>query len=298
MISQEVLAEPGECKWSQGCLLKAASIKLSWLTLTDEAPVLPENQGITSTSRAALNWKVVHRDLEEEDFLVVVSQTCDIHRIAKKEPYVEAIRAFWTDDKSLINEAKTNSIRHFPLQFRNTNGQQFALIADATLRVQIDKDTLLSLEPIICFQEGDRTTPLYFRQWLMERYGRQAVPDEFVNAVQKPVVKAVRKLKPTNELFRILEGIWKIQYFVRGDERPYQVDMLFVRTDREDILPVEAEGRARLADWISTILSNNGEAELVYWESPDTKSISLYDFLHSYELPLDSYTLSGEYEDS
>jgi hypothetical protein len=298
MTSQEILQESDRHKWSQGCLLKATSIKLPWLAIINDVVISPENQGTTNSAKSNLSWKVEHKTLDDEDFLVIVSQTCDIRRLANKEPYVEAIRAFWTDDKSLINEAKTNSIRHFPLQFREVDGKQLALIADATLRVQIDKDSLFSLEPITCFKEDDRTTLLYFQRWLADRYGRQAVPNEFVNAIQKPIVKAVRKLKSTNELFRIFEGIWKIQYFVRDNERPYQVDMLFIRTDRKDISPIEAEDRAKLADWISTVLSNFGEAELVYWESPDTKNISLYDFLHSYELPLDSYTLSGEYEDS
>src|SRR6266487_2913324 len=221
MTSQEILQESDRHKWSQGCLLKATSIKLPWLAIINDVVISPENQGTTNSAKSNLSWKVEHKTLDDEDFLVIVSQTCDIRRLANKEPYVEAIRAFWTDDKSLINEAKTNSIRHFPLQFREVDGKQLALIADATLRVQIDKDSLFSLEPITCFKEDDRTTPLYFQRWLADRYGRQAVPNEFVNAIQKPIVKAVRKLKSTNELFRIFEGIWKIQFFVRDNERPY-----------------------------------------------------------------------------
>jgi hypothetical protein len=299
MFRQEVVAESNEHKWSQGCLLKAPSVKLPWLTLANNVivPSQTREEPIIISS-SPLSWRIEHRTLDEEDFLVVVSQTCDVRRLANKEPYIEAIRAFWTDDKSLINEAKTNSIRHFALQFRDIDKKQVALIADATIRVQIEKDSLITLEPIICFREDDKATPLLFRQWLAERYGRQAVPDEFVNAVQKPIVKAVKKLKLTDNLFRIFGGFWKIQYFIRNDERPYQVEMLFIEAERKDMSPLEAEDRAKLADWISIVLGNNGGAELVYWEALDTRNIRLYDFLHSYELPLDSYTLSGEYEDS
>ncbi len=298
MFRQDVVAEPNQHKWSQGCLLKATSVKLSWLTLTNNVAGSSENQGALITSNSQLSWKIEHRTLDDEDFLVIVSQTCDIRRLAIKEPYIEAIRAFWTDDKSLINEAKTNSIRHFPLQFRNVDKKQVALIADATIRVQIEKGSLLSLEPITCFREDDRATPLLFRRWLAERYGRQAVPDEFVNAIQKPIVKAVKRLKSTDNLFRIFGSIWRIQYLIRNDERPYLVEMLFIESERKDISPTEVEDRAKLADWISTVLNNDGAAELVYWESLDTKNTNLYNFLHSYELPLDSYTLSGEYKDS
>jgi|SRR5450755_2342865 hypothetical protein len=298
MVTREVTLESNQHKWSQGCLLKATSIKLSWLALTNDETTPLENNDPTGITSSHLNWRVEHKTLEDDDLLVVVSQTCDIRRLASKEPYVEAIRAFWTEDKGLINEAKTNSIRHFPLQFSNIDGKQSALIADATVHIQIEKNALLSLEPIICFKEIDRATPLLFRRWLTERYGRQAIPDEIVEAVQKPIVKAVRKLNPTNDLFHIFEGIWKIQYFIRNNESPYQVEMLFIRTEREDVSPVEEEDAAKLADWISTILRKNNEAELIYWEPINTKSINLYDFLHSYELPLDSYTLSGEYEDS
>lgn len=298
MLRQEVVPEPNQRKWSQGCLLKATSVTFSWLALTNNESDPFENNDATAASSYRLNWKVEHKTLEDDDLLVVVSQTCDIRRLASKEPYVEAIRAFWTEDKGLINEAKTNSVRHFPLQYTDIDGKQTALIADATIHFQIEKDALLSLEPIICFKEGDSVTPLLFRRWLAERYGRQVVPDEIVNAIQKPLVKAVRKLKQTDDLFHIFEGIWKIQYFIRNNESPYQVEMLFIRTERDDVSPVEEEDAARLADWINTVLSRNGESEVVYWESLDTKSINLYDFLHSYELPLDSYTLSGEYEDS
>src|ERR1700687_486064 len=100
MFRQEVVAEPNQHKWSQGCLLKATSVKLSWLTLTNNVAVPPENQGTLITSNSQLSWKIEHRTLENKDFLVVVSQTCDMRRLASKEPYVEAIRAFWTDDKS------------------------------------------------------------------------------------------------------------------------------------------------------------------------------------------------------
>src|SRR5260370_17306088 len=171
MFRQEVIAELDQHIWSQGCLLKAASIKLSWLTLTNDETASP-NRDTTSTS-SPLNWHVEHEPLDDNEFLVVVSHVCDIYRLSSKEPYIEAIRAFWTDDKGIINEAKTNSNRHFPLQFKNSDGREFALIADAIKRVQIKKDDLLPLVPITCFEENDHATPFYFRQCLPNRYDRQ-----------------------------------------------------------------------------------------------------------------------------
>ena len=74
--------------------------------------------------------------------------------------------------------------------------------------------------------------------------------------------------------------------------------MIFIQNERNDVSGQEFENVATLADWINSILSEHGHAELVYWKLSDTKNIYLHDFLHSYELPLDSYTLSGEYGDS
>src|ERR1022692_4244419 len=112
MVKPEVIPESNQRKWSQGCLLKATFIKSSWLVLTNNETVPLEKNDATGISNSRLNWQIEHKTLEDNDLLVVISQTCDIRRLSSKEPYVETIRAFWTEDKCLINEAKTNSVRH------------------------------------------------------------------------------------------------------------------------------------------------------------------------------------------
>lgn len=49
---------------------------------------------------------------------------------------------------------------------------------------------------------------------------RPPLPDALVAAVQRPIVDAVRKLRPTDERRRILEGIREILFVVHDDGPP------------------------------------------------------------------------------
>jgi len=133
-----------------------------------------------------------------------------------------------------------------------------ALIADATVRIQIEKAALLSVAPLVSFKQSDTITPRRFRQWLAKRYDRQALPDVLVNAVQKPIVKAVDKLHEMDDRHRILDGISEILFLLRGDSTPYQIDILFIRDERSDAPLVNEEDAAKLAGWIADVLRKGG----------------------------------------
>lgn len=170
------------CGWHQGSLLPAVSAQKSWLALK-------------SIEETPLTWRLQQELLEENNLLMIVSQTCDIKRAPTQEPYVEAVRAFWTNDRNIIHEAGKNSIRHF-LVFRRitTLGIVEGLIADATVRVQIEKAALLQLTPLMGFNESNKITQRRLRRWLAKRYNRPALSDELVIALQRPIVKAIGKL--------------------------------------------------------------------------------------------------------
>src|SRR5260370_40960620 len=106
--------------WCQGSLLKATSAQKSWLVLNTHE----EKKDSTSISASANSWSLQQETLDENDLLLIVSQTCDIQRSPKQEPYVEAIRAYWTSERSIIHEAGKNSVRRFLIQRRTTgNGK-------------------------------------------------------------------------------------------------------------------------------------------------------------------------------
>jgi hypothetical protein len=295
MTKQEVVTYPKQNLWAQGCLLKATSLKAS--------SIVP-----TSNDGTSLNGQVEQEAFDDE-FFVVISHTCDIQKASNKEPYIEIMRVFRTSDGKYKNN---NSIRYHVLKYEKPNKKGSALVADATIRLQIKKDDLLPLTPIICIPETDTFRIHRFREWLTKRYDRQAIPDDIVENIQKPIVDAVKQLekqydkaakegKPidVSPPLKALRDIWRIQYFTSTDVLPYQVEMIFIRDEREDITPIEEEAEednvSKLADWINGIFENSGnKAELNEWELVGTKDINLYDFLHSYDLPLDDYTLSDE----
>ncbi|HET7637160.1 MAG TPA: hypothetical protein VFK47_00325, partial [Ktedonobacteraceae bacterium] len=127
-------------------------------------------------------------------------------------------------------------------------------------------------------------------EWLAKRYNRPAIPDAIVNAVQKPVVKAIDKLPTAHGFHRILDGIDELLFIPRNDNVPFQVDMVFIRDERSDVPHVSDEDAAKLGDWIANVLQKSGEAELTNWEILSRKEISVYDYSNAYELPLDYYT--------
>jgi hypothetical protein len=281
--------------WCQGSVLKATSARKTWLALNTYEDTLEEKKDSTNTFASPDIWNLQQESLDENDFLIVVSQTCDIQKSPKQEPYVEVIRAYWTSERSIMHEAGKNSARRFLIQRRTSgDGKVDALIADATVRIQIEKAALLALTPLDGFKENDTITPRNFRQWLARRYNRPALPDSVVNAVQKPIVKAIDKLHEKDDLHRILDGISEILFLPRNEALPYQVDMLFIRDERYDAPIVSEEDTARLAGWIADMLKKGRGAELAYWEILSIKNISVYDYSNAFELPLDYYSLAQD----
>lgn len=281
--------------WYQGSLLGTASAPKSWLTLSHQ----PEEQDSTSNLTPPGNWNLHHEMLSSNDVLIVASQTCDIQRSSMQEPYIEVIRGYWTSDRSIMHQAGKNSSRFFLMQTRisSIEGKE-ALVADATVHIQIEKAAFLTLTPQYGFKENDKVTPGKFSNWLARRYNRPALPDAIVDAIQKPVVKAVDKLPALHNLHPILDGIDEILFFLRNDSVPFQVDMIFLRDERTDAPYVNDEGAALLGGWIANTLLQRTEAELMGWEILSRKEISVYDYSNAYELPLDYYSSWDESTES
>jgi hypothetical protein len=284
-ISPEVVGVVSiQLGWCQGSLLEAASAPKSWLALSDQ-----QNTDLEKTG--SFNWILNQEALDAKDLLIVASQTCDLQRSPIQEPYIEVIRGYWSSDKGVMHQAGKNSSRLFLMQRRSSNNKaEEALIADATVRIQIEKAALLSLTPKTSFKENDNVTPRKFSEWLARRYNRPALSDAIVNAIQKPIVKAIDKLPAAHDLHRVLDGIDELLFFLRNDNMPFQVDMIFLRDERDDAPYVSDEEASRLGGWISNILQNRNEAALMHWEILSRKEISVYDYSNAYELPVDYYT--------
>ena len=130
-----------------------------------------------------------------------------------------------------------------------------------------------------------------FRIWLSRRYDRPALEDDLVNAIQKPIVKAIGKLGSTHPLHTTLDGIGEVLFLIENETSPYEVALLFIRSERSDMSRVNDEQAASLAGWISGVLNKEGNASLNDWRLLGTNEISFKDYMKAYKLPLDQYSL-------
>ncbi len=259
--------------WRQGVLLPAIMDILSHELVPGTAP----------------SYQVRRRD-SGDGALVVATQTCDLKKKASKEPEVECLRAFWTGNERIIRSAATNSVQHFLLREHMAGGERKGLIADASARVLVAKESLLHLIP----EQGcaDSDTERRFRRWLGRRYDRPAIPTSLVEAVQRPIVEALRANEGERAILQLLNGVREVLFAVGNDARPYRVHLLFMAeeglTTSEPLTEADSE---RLAAWFGEALAAAGQAELHEWEMVDTGAVSLRDYLAFTPLPLDEYSL-------
>lgn len=275
--------------WIQGSLLKIASA--SKMYLAAEKPDW-EDMNTFNINPPVLKWNVWQEPLDESDLLVIVSQSCDIQKSPYHEPFIEVMRACWTDDRAIIHEASRNSVRYFLLQrYHPQNEPERALVADATIHLLLEKISFLYLTPLTDLHINDRVVLRLFRRWLGRRYDRLALEDDLVNAIQKPVVKAIGRLRSTHPLHDVLDGIGEVLLLLQNNAPPYKIVLLFLRDERSDASSVSLEQAAQLVGWMDNVLQTNGNATLVDWRLLDTEDISLKVYTNALKLSLDQYSL-------
>lgn len=289
-LSEEELLRRG---WDQGALLSARTARHTWLEWAGEAAPGGESAGPGEPNSPG--WTIRKRLLDQAEVLVVTSQACDLARSPDQEPWVEVVLAAWTGDKQTLNDAR-NSYRQFVLRRRTRDdGAEEGLVADATVRLYLDKRSLRGVLPEQGVDPRDPIARKSFRRWLSDRYERPAVPTSLVLAVQAPVVKAVRRLRAGDERQRLLDGVDQVLFHAEGDEEPYRVSLILMRNERQDApLQLSEDDAAELADWLAEAIRRAGKAEVVDWEILDTRAISVYDYINAHPLQLDYYTLRGE----
>jgi len=263
--------------WSQGSILQLNSASRLYLAL--ENPLQEAMIWI---------WQTRQEPVIDSDLFVIISQPCDIQKSPSQEPFVEVMPVFTTAERRIIHEASRNSVRYFLLRGM-TDQETGALIVESTIRLTLDKLSLLFLTPISQIQ--NKVTLRLFGRWLARRYERPALEDDLVDAIQRPIVKAIGKLKSTHALQTTLDGIGEVLFLINNETRPYQVELIFMRSERSDMPHVSDEQAAALAGWMSTVLDKGGGASLQNWHIFGTNQISLRDYTSAYSLSLDQYSL-------
>jgi hypothetical protein len=257
-----------ETGWQQGSLLAAS----------------PNS---TVNKRAGGAWQT--ETSTTDGSLVLATQTCDMVRDAAKEPTVEFLRAYWTEDKSTISEAKKNSNRLFLLRTEERAGATWGLVADATTRMLVEKASLLDERPEAgCLPDRERG----FQRWLARRYDRPAVPDALDKAVHRPVVKGLREERRRNSrVSSLLEGVAEVRYAVEHDGPPFEVAIFFVPEDGTLHAPVTEAEAEEVSAWFMSTIGLSGEARVVRWEVWPLNEVSVADYFAA--TPLSLYEFSS-----
>lgn len=263
--------------WRQGALLTGETLSHAWSRRKVPQP------GGDST------WEVVTEPGKPGEGWVVATQDCDI--ASKDEPRLELLRTFWTPDKSLIRSARLNSARRFLLAERSPPGAKpEGLLADATVRALVEKECLLHLSPAATPARLDPEGLRRFRQWLARRYDRPAIPNAWVDAIQKPLIQALRNLKDDDPVWQCLERVDEVRFSAAGEAPPLQVSLLFVRAEgaQEDAL-----GEAEVYGWVEEVLGVQGEVRVAGAAFRGRSEVSLQDYLRMERLSLDEFSLAG-----
>jgi hypothetical protein len=118
---------------------------------------------------------------------VVLTQRCDLVRSYATEPLVEMARAAPLAGMAAAS-AKANSPRLIAFADANPDG---VWAADLRQRASLPKALLLEQPDLVPAIDGDRARKR-FRLRLGQRYWRDPVPDDLVDALQRPLRDAVK----------------------------------------------------------------------------------------------------------
>jgi len=231
------------------------------------------------------DW-AVNDDTVQDGQLAVVSQDCDIAAPTTTEPCVEAITARWSSSSAEIHIArKGNSVRLYVLK----QIDQKALLADARRRVQIEKAALLttSFTEVLSNEEARRR----FASWVAGRYDRPAIVDELVNAIHRPLVKAMESItRSGGALASTLGRISELRFSASASSGSRWTVGFVAMLEEEDEFTPEEE--AEIAGWLDEILvDEDGPIEEIHLAVRDPGTISLQDYLRTTRLQLDHYTI-------
>jgi hypothetical protein len=217
------------------------------------------------------------------DRLVVASQACDIVKSPTEEPTIIAMRAFFTDNGSILSAADGNSSRYFLLD------PSRSLVVDATILTLVEKPLLTTVTP----EPGavDPSRQRRFARWLARRYNRPALPDEVVDAVVRPILENLRLLQEANDSdLGSLETVEELRLARVTGNPPYDVRLLFIipRAGLEDGGLALARLVARMRGWFDP-----STARLVAWDARHLYEVTVGDYLDTDQILLDHYTYRG-----
>ncbi|MGB8345388.1 MAG: hypothetical protein WCD86_10920 [Ktedonobacteraceae bacterium] len=220
----------------------------------------------------------------QEDYMVIASQDCDIVRSLSEEPNIVVMRAFTTENSSILRYADSNSSHYFLLDRKR------GLVAESSVIALIEKPVLLNLTP----KPGtyDSATQERFARWIAHRFDRPAFDDDVVGAVIKPLLDNLSQMQKDGDPdLDALDNVKEVRLAKIAGKPPFDVRLLFVIP--EDGLPDKGVAVARLVFRIRTWF-NPLAARLVAWEAHHLYEITVGDYLDTQQIYLEQYTYQGQ----
>jgi len=219
-----------------------------------------------------------------EDHLVIASQDCDLVRSLSEEPNIVTMRAFTTENSSILRYADSNSSHYFLLD------RMRGLVAESSVIVLIEKPVLLNFtpEPGAC----DNATQERFSRWIAHRFDRPAFDDDVVGAVIKPLLDNLSQMqKDKDPDLDTLDNVKEVRLAKIVGKPPFDVRLLFIIP--EDGLPDNGVALAHLVFRIRTWF-NPLAARLVAWDALHLYEITVGDYLDTQQIYLEQYTYRGQ----
>jgi hypothetical protein len=218
------------------------------------------------------------------DYLVIISQDCDIAKDPNSIRTIFAMRAFLTENKQILRPAAGNSTQYFLLD------KERGLVADSTIIVPIEKPVLTNFTPKTGVPNEE--TKRLFARWVAHCFNRPAFPDEVVKAVIKPILDNLRFMQENEDSqLEVLEMVKELRVAPLIGDPPYKVRLLFMVS--EGGLPDDGLALAHFVghmyEWFDP-----AEARLVAWDTSHLYEVSAGDYMDTQQIYLDHYTYNGE----
>jgi hypothetical protein len=219
-----------------------------------------------------------------EDYLVIASQDCDIVRSLSEEPNILVMRAFITENSSILRYADSNSSHYFLLDHKR------GLVAESSVIALIEKPVLLNFtpEPGAC----DSATQERFARWIAHRFDRPAIDNDVVGAVIKPILDNLSQMqKDSDPDLDALDNVKEVRLAKIVGKPPFEVRLLFIIP--QEGLPDNGVAIAHLISRMRTWF-NPLAARLVAWDARHIYEISVGDYLDTQQIYLEQYTYQGQ----
>lgn len=196
--------------------------------MTDERNTFIENGWqqfciIQPNSHTSL-LEYAHTNIEDNDLLLVVTQTCDLVNEVDKEPFFEVLPLHPLNQNPSPEYQYAKNSRRIELVL-NINDHEQNFYALPFQRFFVRHKILKDISPFATIQDEEPKTHLI--KWITNRYNRAAFPDTFDQrwkVRKKQIEKTIKKLQLINDIYIKLSPFTELA----SDDDKYDLDIILL----------------------------------------------------------------------